>query len=302
MPGLEGSDLVCCEGCGLVITSPRPTPDEIGSYYPAGYYAHVRHSARRRDRWIARLKAYRGRYPSADGLVARVAWGALARALGPLFLTQLPYAGKGRRLLDVGCGVGDALGWAADHGWEAHGVELDAEAVSIARARGLSNVRQGTLDEQAYPPEFFDTITLYQALEHVYSPRATLVECRRILRPGGRVFVSLPNFASIPRAAFGERWNGMQIPLHLYHFDARTLERLAGECGLQVEEVRYNAAPVALFTNLRHAVRTRMAAPPAPALSPTAFLPLLRLRPGRGLRLNDIMLLVLRRPPAPDTR
>lgn len=296
--GLEALPLVACPGCGLVVTSPRPGPGEIAAFYPDDYYAHVRPAPRRGARFVAELKARRGGYPSTDGALARAAWRLAAETVGRLYLTHLPYAGPGRRLLDVGCGVGQSLVWAAERGWEVHGVELDPEAVRLAHDRGLASVRLGTLEAQGFPAERFDAITLYQTLEHVYSPRAVLSECRRILRPGGRLLVSVPNFASLPRETLGGAWNGMQLPVHLYHFTEPTLRRLATSCGLEVEEVRYNAAPVALLTNVRHSLRTARrtgsGARQALRLLARAIAPAWR----RGARINDIMLLSLRRPGA----
>ena len=101
-------------------------------------------------------------------------------------------AGVPGRLLDVGAGVGALVGLAGERGWQAVGVDVDPAVVAYARARGL-DVRHGELASLALPAARFDLVTLCNVLDFVPDPVPVLAECRRVLVPGGRIFLRTPN-------------------------------------------------------------------------------------------------------------
>lgn len=292
--GLETAPLVRCPGCGLVITSPRPDPAELSAFYPSTYYSHVLRAEGPGRRILTKIKRYHGGYPSVDGAAERRVWAGAAKVFGRLFLTNLPYRGTGRKLLDVGCGVGDWLAMAQSAGWEVHGVEIAPAAVEIARGRGLHQVRVGSLEEQAYPDDGFDAITLYQTLEHVYRPRSVIRECFRILKPGGEVHISVPNFASWPRVLFGETWTGMHLPLHLHHFTPRTLTEMTRSEGFSLRRVKFTATEVSLFRFLQFLFAHRSDRSFGPGVA--AIRRAVRADRHDGLRLADGMRFVLEKP------
>jgi 2-polyprenyl-3-methyl-5-hydroxy-6-metoxy-1,4-benzoquinol methylase len=91
----------------------------------------------------------------------------------------------------VGCGFGHFVRWAADASWDAFGCDADPWAVERSEAPGrvvasLSDVK---------PP--FDLVTLWDVLEHVAAPTSFAASLRPLIRPGGRLLVSSPNFAAL---------------------------------------------------------------------------------------------------------
>ncbi|MCA1708051.1 MAG: class I SAM-dependent methyltransferase, partial [Actinobacteria bacterium] len=102
--------------------------------------------------------------------------------------------GKGR-LLDIGCGFGHFLEQARRGGWEPYGIDVSAVSVDYAgRELGLQNVQRRDLFGAEFPSGHFEAATLWNVLEHVPDPNATLSEVRRILRSdGGTVVVRVPN-------------------------------------------------------------------------------------------------------------
>jgi SAM-dependent methyltransferase len=140
-------------------------------------------------------------------------------------------------MLDVGCGAGAARRRFRDAGWIARGVEPDPRAVRVGRAHGLDIV-EGVLRDGRFPDAWFDYARLDHSFEHLRCARETLRELRRILRPGGRLFLSLPEFESTTRRWFGGHWWFLGLPVHTYQYSRRTLPRLLESEGFAVESAR----------------------------------------------------------------
>lgn len=110
------------------------------------------------------------------------------RALFSAFLDAIPAERRGR-LLDVGCGSGEFLVLARDRGWRVEGVEVSARGAALARARGLT-VHPAVDDLK---DESYDLVTLWNVVDFFPRPLAQLRELRRVLVPGGSVFLRAPN-------------------------------------------------------------------------------------------------------------
>ena len=236
--------------CGLVITSPRPAPDELGAYYPSTYYSYIPKAFTRKRQISEKLRAYKSGYPTEDGFIGRTLWKTAATLFGNLFLSYLPYRGAGKSLLEVGCGTGADLDWARQRGWDVHGLELSQSAVEIAQKQGL-DVQCSTFENANLSANSFDCIIMSQVLEHLYSPRLALQRCHQLLRPGGLILLAVPKFDSWTRHAMGNFWHNLQFPIHLYHFNQPVLERMVHDAGFQVHEVRLNSRLLSLFYALR---------------------------------------------------
>jgi SAM-dependent methyltransferase len=138
-------------------------------------------------------------------------------------------------LLDVGCGFGAFLEAAKSVGWRVYGVEVAFAPASIAARH--HDVFYGYLSDAPYEPNSFDVVRLNNVIEHVSSPRALLQEIRRLIRPGGLLFISTPNVTSFTAALNGMGWRYVQGESHLYLFGLRTIERLLENAGFKVVSV-----------------------------------------------------------------
>ena len=100
----------------------------------------------------------------------------------------------GSRVLDVGCGEGDLMAALRDDKQvDARGLELDADKVADAVARGLSVIQgDADIDLADYPADAFDYAILSQTLQTTMHPDRVV---EHLLRIGRRAFVSFPNFA-----------------------------------------------------------------------------------------------------------
>lgn len=216
--GVPGTwSILACDDCGLEQTNPLPTAAELKRLYETYYnFAQV---------------------PGGDGAYA----GWRERFLmSPLYRFMLAVDGdisfhgeKGEgRLLDVGCNEGRGLTLYRRNGFTPEGLELNRNAAAKARARGFV-VHDVDLD--AFQPDApFDRVVLSNVLEHALDPRAMLADVHRVLRPGGEVWISLPNARSWLRALFGRTWINWHVPFHITHFSPACLKRLLDSCGFDV--------------------------------------------------------------------
>lgn len=208
--------MVRCTNCGLVYLNPRPDADEMWAHYPESYEPYQR-AVRAWQSKIGRV-VHRLRLRSRLRLVDRL-------------------SEDGGNLLDVGCASGGFLWELQAHGrWQVQGVEIDSRSASFAQERLGLDVFIGDLREAGLPSDSFDIITMWDVIEHLPDPSATLVEIERLLRPGGQLIVSTPNLRSWDARLFGRYWIGLDFPRHLYVFSPETLSSLLRHAGLEVME------------------------------------------------------------------
>jgi 2-polyprenyl-3-methyl-5-hydroxy-6-metoxy-1,4-benzoquinol methylase len=167
-----------------------------------------------------------------------------------------PTPGRPRRLLDVGCASGLFLEAMQEYpGWQVEGVELNRTAAHVTSARLGVPVFAGPLEQAHYADASIDAVTLWDVLEHLHDPLASLRELRRILRPGGALFVRVPNAASYVARGCGRYWSGYDLPRHMTLFTPTTLQQALAKAGFDRPLVRYSSGSyLAALHSLRFAM------------------------------------------------
>jgi len=233
-----------CESCRAIWLHPQPAPEDIGLAYQ-GYYTHHQPepgaSWVRSSVWSVWHSYLRMRFGYDQGVGA--AWKIIFAPLawlhpgGPDDLDAaamyLPRPAPGARVLDVGCGSGVLLARMKSLGWGACGVEVDANAVLAARARGL-DIRHGQLAGCNFPENHFDAVHLSHVIEHVYDPASLLRECHRVLKPGGALILLTPNTTSWGHRRFKSAWLNLDPPRHLILFNRKNFRSLAETSGFTI--------------------------------------------------------------------
>jgi SAM-dependent methyltransferase len=121
-------------------------------------------------------------------------WFAGMRAIAAALLDPLCLPGRDRLILDAGCGTGANLGWLTRYAGAGRvvGVDLDSTALHFSRQRGHGRIAQASVIDLPFVDHAFDLLTSFDVLGHLTEANAdelALREVRRVLRPGGIVFI-----------------------------------------------------------------------------------------------------------------
>jgi 2-polyprenyl-3-methyl-5-hydroxy-6-metoxy-1,4-benzoquinol methylase len=155
--------------------------------------------------------------------------------------------GPDQRVLDVGCSTGYLGKELVARGCTVDGVEVDPEAAEAARAH-LRTVTQLDLDRDdlatALDGQQYDRIVFADVLEHLMRPREVLESAVRLLAPGGKIVISIPNVAhgSLRLGLMQGRWQyrdtGLLDRTHIRFFTRSTLADLVQGAGLSITRLR----------------------------------------------------------------
>ncbi len=145
----------------------------------------------------------------------------------------------GGPVLDVGCGVGHLISALADREVPAVGLDVSDEALATARSdRRVVTVRHDANEPWPFPDGSFAAVTMIDVLEHFPAFDAVLEDCRRVLRPGGSLFIVTVNYQSILRLLLGRKWGALKDPEHVRYFTRPSLEEGLDRHGFRLSESR----------------------------------------------------------------
>jgi 2-polyprenyl-3-methyl-5-hydroxy-6-metoxy-1,4-benzoquinol methylase len=216
-----------CDECRSSYLDPRPNQATIHLAYQT-YYTHtnIAGGSQKRRGWLAlrnRLaNGYRnvryGTHFDNGLLIGHSLLRLLPRQQQTIdaefrFLPH-PRSTSTARLLDVGCGNGSFLALAAKAGWTCFGCDPDTSARRTAGGSGAT-IRAGSAEVWNDAAGSFDAITMHHVLEHVPDPVQTLRTLHRLLRPGGFLYLDLPNIGSLGHEIYSRHWRGLETPRHL---------------------------------------------------------------------------------------
>ena len=205
LKGYEEHYLVKCQSCKFVFCEPIPTERELEKHYEN--YG--------RNDYLSPLtiKRYHEILDSFE-----------------------PYR-KTNKLIDVGCGIGYFLEEAKKRGWEVYGTEFTDEAIEICSKKGIK-MNKGVLNPNNYTSQEFDVITSFEVIEHINNPQEELANFYKILRKGGLVYCTTPNFNSLLRYRLKEKYNVLCYPEHLSYYTPKTLKYVFEKEGFRTKNIK----------------------------------------------------------------
>lgn len=108
---------------------------------------------------------------------------------------------KGKRVLEVGCGVGDFSIYLSNYAFEVIGIDFSAEAIRIGNEKIKCNNSKAILKQMdaqnlLFNADEFDIIISCECLEHLPDPKSALNEMYRVLKPGGNIILTTENYSN----------------------------------------------------------------------------------------------------------
>ena len=201
MFSLSKGHLDRCLQCNLVFYLPRPTSKELEEYYNSLDYRNSYCTGE-----MTGISFANKRYQQFSSAIAKY--------------ESFSYLPDNQILLDIGCGTGDFLYEAAQHGWEVEGFEISELAAAQAnKLLGSTVVRSGSIDNLQFSHDKYDVISSYHVIEHLLDPVSMLHRVYELLRPGGIVFLETPNISSFGARMKGSNWSHIIPPEHITYFD-----------------------------------------------------------------------------------
>jgi ubiquinone/menaquinone biosynthesis C-methylase UbiE len=173
----KDSHIVRCKKCGLLydnnlkfIESEENDiySDGEGGHYPAGYVQNI----------LAGMRVH------------------LKLELIKNIKEFVPRA-EGKKLLDIGCSIGDFLEIASNNGFEVFGVDISENACKMAKVRNKkAEIFKGEVFDANFPYGYFDVVNISAVLVHAKTPGQLIAEVYRILKPGGFLFIDEGSYES----------------------------------------------------------------------------------------------------------
>jgi SAM-dependent methyltransferase len=212
---------------------PQPTDDELAAAYSFEYYGKSN-------------KKFFG--PVAS--VIRAFQDARARMVA----RRVPVGG---RVLDIGCGNGGFLCALQRRGYVVEGTERSALSAERIPQSPPIPVHVGDLLELDLPARSYDGIMLWHVLEHLRQPAESLHKVATLLRPGGWLFLAVPNAASAQARRYGVDWFHHDPPRHLFGFGPASLTSLLQGSGFVIRHTSTNSIEQNTFGEIQSALNAR---------------------------------------------
>jgi 2-polyprenyl-3-methyl-5-hydroxy-6-metoxy-1,4-benzoquinol methylase len=209
-----------CPRCSLGILELQP--EQRREYYEGEY----------RDRHGPRIGQRSGYQEIFDSYV---------RYQGERVKLLRPWLAPGQRLLDVGCSTGHFLYNVKDLVDEVAGIDYDPAAAAFAAEACGCETFSGDLEASGLEPESFDVVTSIQVMEHVEDPVEFAATLGRYLKPGGTVYVEVPNLDDALRAAYREpAYSSFYFhEAHSWYFTASSLRAVMERAGFVDGEIHH---------------------------------------------------------------
>jgi SAM-dependent methyltransferase len=160
------------------------------------------------------------------------------------------HGATGGDMADIGCGRGGFVNWLAAGGWQGRCCGIDVDTRSLCDLPNLpQNVsfRNGDVLNLPFADASLDLVTSFHVLEHIRNLRGVLNETARVLRPGGRFLIEVPDAERYATRPVGTAF-WFSIREHINHFTAQALCAALNACGFHTEQVLRQVLPTPEFS------------------------------------------------------
>lgn len=231
-----------CKNCSYVYINRRPIEEETDELYHHYFSGGIEDYGRCYQGYIKTLIKKRKRIINLNRFNRKV-------------LRKLKKYGSGNNLLDVGCAAGFFLHDAREKNWNVKGVDIAKSVVYFAKNELDLDVLYGRLTDKQFEPNSFDAITMFDLVEHLYSPLDELKEIYRLLKTGGVLCIFTPNINSIKRIILRGKWYAFKPREHNYFFSPSTLTRMLETVGFNLIDSSTGNTQFFILSDLRNRMK-----------------------------------------------
>ncbi|MFQ5686786.1 MAG: class I SAM-dependent methyltransferase [Candidatus Scalindua sp.] len=206
----DGYNHVKCNSCGLIYVNPR-----------------LRHSNDNLDSFYASNE-------DPEGLIKSLLHRAYSAKRQKIFCAELKKMERYRklnRILDIGCSFGGFLNAAKNRDWKSKGIEAVYDVGKYGKELYHLDIFFGTLEDAKLEPDSFDVIRLNNIIEHIPFPSEFIADVTKLLRKGGLLSVSTPNYDSYSVSICGKEWIYFDGRHHIVLFTPATLREILDKNG-----------------------------------------------------------------------
>ena len=203
-------DIMHCSNCQHYFTWPAPLATDLDDIY-TNRYSYDAHSLIESEK-VMRASNY------------------------AQYIADLP---KVTTALEVGCMHGLLLTELEKRNIKAVGVELDPDAVEYCQQRGLDVTQSSIEDHLSKAGNKHDVIIMSHVIEHIAKPAEQLSALHKRMSKNGRLVLITPNSMARSRRLFGRYWGYWQVPVHINHFNQKSMSELLRTCGFRVVETKF---------------------------------------------------------------
>jgi 2-polyprenyl-3-methyl-5-hydroxy-6-metoxy-1,4-benzoquinol methylase len=200
-------DLVRCNSCSNIMTLPMVSAAELQEIYSLTYLYPV-------HKIDISEKKYRAR-----------GFAKLIRKISP--------PAKETKVFEIGCMHGILLNELKTE-YNVSGIEISKEPVRYCQLSGLDVQESSIEDYLKSPTSKYNIIILQHVFEHLLNPEIILKNICDLLLPEGKIFITVPNNRSLSTKLLGRYWGWWQVPVHINHFNKKSLEVLAHNSKLKI--------------------------------------------------------------------
>jgi len=217
--------VVKCNSCGLRFASPIPIPLKFEDHYNVEVDNYFEQTLKNYDEnsFKGEIEYFKANYPGLPRL----------------------------KSLDIGAGLGRVMKSMEREGLEAYGIEPSRSFHQYAvNSMGITKdrLRLATIEDAEFPEDCFDLITFSAVFEHLYDPNSALVKALSWLKPGGLIYIGVPNaytlnqviinaMYKIRRLDYVSNISPMHAPFHIYEFTRNSFTRNAKLNGYEVVNI-----------------------------------------------------------------
>ncbi|MCX5713833.1 MAG: methyltransferase domain-containing protein [Candidatus Omnitrophica bacterium] len=200
-----------CVECGLVFARPTHDTSKLSTIY-AEYV----------DEWY--IKTEEGRRHTARSILKKLD----------------KYKRHGNRLLEVGCSAGFFLAEAQKMGWEVRGIEPSGWAAGYAKEKFNLEIINKSLEECGLPDGYFDSVVIFDTIEHMTNPKEVLARLQKVLKPNGILYLTTPDIECLSSKLLKIKWWGIS-QFHLFYFSKSSLNKMLNSAGFECIKFVYPA-------------------------------------------------------------